>query len=99
MASFVGFIIMPVLHRVMGFDLLRTNMHKVFIIATYSIAALLVFASQVEILWTVGLALALGNSIGGWLGATLQIKQGEGIIKIILNVVLVGFIIKLLFFS
>ena len=95
----VGFIIMPVLHRVMGFDLVRTNMHKVFIVASYSAAALLVFASQVEILWIVGLALALGNSIGAWIATTVQIKQGEGIIKIVLNVVLVGFITKLLFFS
>ncbi len=95
----VGFIIMPVLHRVMGFDLVRTNMHKVFIVAVYTVAALLVFASQVEILWVVGLALALGNSIGGWLGTTMQIKRGDGIIKTVLNVVLVGFILKLLFFS
>mgnify|MGYP001565792123 CR=1 FL=1 len=95
----VGFIIMPVLHRVMGFDLVRTNMHKVFIIACYSAAALWVFASQVEILWVVGLALAFGNSIGGWIAAAVQVKQGEGIIKLVLNVVLVAFIIKLLFFS
>lgn len=94
----VGFIIMPVLNRVMGFDLVRTNMHKVFIIACYSAAALWVFASQVEILWIVGLALALGNSIGGWIATVVQVKQGEGLIKIILNVVLIGFIIKLLFF-
>jgi len=94
----VGFIIMPVLNRVMGFDLVRTNMHKVFIIACYSAAALWVFASQVEILWIVGLALALGNSIGGWLATVVQVKQGEGLIKIILNVVLICFIIKLLFF-
>ncbi len=95
----VGFIIMPVLHRVMGFDLIRTNMHKVFIVASYTAAALLVFASQVEILWIVGLALALGNSIGAWIATNVQIKEGEGIINIVLNVVLVGFIFKLLFLS
>lgn len=95
----VGFIIMPVLHRVMGFDLVRTNMHKVFIVMAYTVVALLVFASQVEILWIVGVALAIGNSIGGWIGAHVQIKQGEGIIKLVLNCVLVVFIIKLLFFS
>jgi uncharacterized membrane protein YfcA len=95
----VGFIIMPVLHRVMGLDLVRTNMHKVFIVATYTTAALIVFASQVEILWIVGAALALGNSIGGWIATNVQVKQGESIINLVLNIVLVGFIIKLLFFS
>lgn len=92
----VGFIIMPVLNRVMGLDLVRTNMHKVFIIATYTIAALAIFASQLEVLWIVGAALALGNSIGGYLGAKFTISEGEKLIKLILNVVLILFIIKLL---
>ncbi len=94
----VGFIIMPVLNRVMGLDLVRTNMHKVFIVAVYSIAALGVFASEVEILWLAGLALALGNSIGGYLGAHFSISRGERLIRNVLNVVLVAFIIKLLLF-
>lgn len=95
----VGFIIIPVLHRVLGFDLVRTNMHKVFIIACYTAVALAVFALRVEMLWLVGLALALGNSIGGWLGTRLQIQQGEKFIKIVLNFVLIIFIMKLLFFT
>ena len=94
----VGFIIMPVLHRVLGFDLIRTNAHKVFIVAVYTVAALLVFASRVEILWVVGLALALGNSAGAWLATTMQIKRGEGLIKVVLYTVLTIFVIKLLVF-
>jgi uncharacterized membrane protein YfcA len=94
----VGFIIMPVLNRVMGLDLVRTNMHKVFIIACYTIVALIVFASQVEILWIVGAALALGNAIGGYLGAHFTVTRGERLIKIVLNLVLIVFIVKLLFF-
>jgi uncharacterized membrane protein YfcA len=93
----VGFIIMPILNKVMGLDLVRTNMHKVFIIASYTIAALIVFASQVELLLMVGLALALGNSIGGYLGAHFTISKGERLIRIVLNLVLIGLIIKLLF--
>ncbi len=93
----VGFILMPILNRVMGLDLVRTNMHKVFIIACYTIVALAVFASQVELLWIVGLALALGNSIGGYLGAHFAVTRGEGLIRVVLNLVLVAFIIKLLF--
>ncbi len=95
----VGFIIMPVLHRVMGLDLVRTNMHKVFIVMSYTVVALLVFATQVEILWIVGAALALGNSIGGWIATHVQLERGEGMINLVLNTVLVIFIIKLLFFS
>ena len=42
----VGFILMPILHRVMGLDLVRVNMHKVFIVLVYTLVALAVFASQ-----------------------------------------------------
>jgi len=93
----VGFIIMPVLNRVMGLDLVRTNMHKVFIIGAYTIAARRVFASQIELLWIIGIALAIGHAIGGWLGAHLSIRGGERLIRRVLNAVLVIFVLKLLF--
>ncbi len=93
----VGFIIMPVLNRVMGLDLVRTNMHKVFIVMVYTIVALFIFASQLELLWIIGLALAVGNSIGGYLGTRFAISSGERMIRLILNCVLVVFVIKLLF--
>lgn len=93
----IGFIIMPVLNRVMGLDLVRTNMHKVFIVAVYTTVALSIFASQIELLWIVGLALAVGNSIGGYLGANFAVSGGERMIRLTLNVVLIVFIVKLLF--
>jgi len=95
----VGFIIMPVLHSVLGIDLVRTNMHKVFIVGCYTITALIVYASQGQILWFFGFCLAIGNSIGGWLGTHTSISKGDKTIKIVLNSILVVFIIKLLFFS
>ncbi|MGD2131945.1 MAG: sulfite exporter TauE/SafE family protein [Maricaulaceae bacterium] len=73
----VGFILMPILHRVMGFDLVRVNMHKVAIVLAYTIVALGLYAAQVQIMWVAGLALALGNSIGGWLGAHTTVSKGE----------------------
>jgi uncharacterized membrane protein YfcA len=94
----VGFILMPILHRVLGFDLVRVNMHKVFIVLVYTIVALLVFASQLELLWWTGAALALGNATGGWLGAHTTVKRGEVLIRRVLYVALSAFIVKLLFF-
>ena len=94
----VGFILMPILYRVMGMDLVRVNMHKVFIVLVYTAVALLIFASQVELAWLFGIWLALGNSIGGWLGARTTLVRGEKTIRIVLCAVLTAFIIKLLFF-
>ena len=94
----VGFILMPILHRVLGLDLVRVNMHKVFIVLVYTIVALLVFASQLELLWWTGAALAVGNATGGWLGAHTTVRHGETLIRRVLYVALTGFIIKLLFF-
>jgi len=94
----VGFILMPILNRVMGLDLVRVNALKVFIILCYTIVALAIFASQVEVLWIAGLALALGNSIGGWLGAHSSVTSGDKLIRWVLNTLLTVFIIKLLFF-
>lgn len=94
----VGFLLMPVLNRVMQLDLITTNAHKVFIVLCYTIVALMVFASQLELIWKYGIALGIGTWTGAWLAANMQVKQGIGAIKITLNIVIVAFIIKLLFF-
>lgn len=94
----VGFILMPILSRVMGLDLVRVNMHKVFIVLSYTLVALTLYASQVEIFWMAGLCLAIGNSIGAWVATHLSISRGEKLINRVLNLVLIAFIIKLLFF-
>jgi len=94
----VGFILMPILHKVMGFDLVRVNMYKVTIILSFTIIALIIFNSQLELMWWAGLGLALGNSIGGWYGVHSTIHKGEVWIKIVLYTVLSCFIFKLLFF-
>lgn len=95
----VGFIIMPILHRVMGLDLLRVNMHKIFLVLPFTALSLVVYAGQAGVDWSAGLFLALGNALGGWLSTHMMISKGERIIKILFNIVLAAFIIKLIFFS
>ena len=94
----VGFLLMPALNRVMQFDLVTTNAHKVFIVLCYTTVALAVFASQLELIWKYGIALGIGTWIGAWIAANTQIERGVGAIKLTLNIVIVAFIIKLLFF-
>ena len=93
----VGFILMAVLHRVMGLDLVRVNMHKVFIVGAYTIVAIAMFARSGNIIWGYGLILAATMSAGGWIGSHVAVTKGEGAIRAVLNVTLVLLIIKLLF--
>ena len=92
----VGFIIMAILHRVLGLDLVRVNMHKVFIIGGYTIIALTVFASRGYVFWTAGICLAVGNSLGAWIGAQFAVKQGEKAIRIVFTVAIFLMALRLL---
>ncbi len=94
----VGFLLMPILYRVLHLDLVRVNMHKVVIVLVYTLFALLVFAREQQVVWLAGAALALGNASGGYLGARTTIGRGEPWIRGALLTVLTGFVIKLLFF-
>lgn len=94
----VGLIQIPILNRVMGLDLVRANMHKVFVALVFSFVALGVFASQVKIEWALGAALAVGYALGGWLGANAAVEKGAPLIKKVFYVALAAMAIKLLFF-
>ncbi len=93
----VGFLLMAVLHNVMRLDLVRVNMHKVFIVATFTLAALLVYLAHGKIWWIPGLCLAVGNSIGGWFGSQLSVNKGETFIRRVLYIALLAMAAKLLF--
>ena len=94
----VGFILMAILHRVLALDLVRVNMHKVFIIGTYTCVALAIFAAKGEVRWLDGALLAVGNAAGGWAASRLAIKKGERLIRRIFYALLAVMALKLLFF-
>jgi uncharacterized membrane protein YfcA len=91
----VGFLIMPILNRLLKLDLVRVNMHKVFIIGAYNVPALLVFAAKGQVWWTAGGVLAVGNAIGGWLGARVSVQRGEGIIRVVFGIATAAMAVKL----
>ena len=93
----MGFIVIPILHRVMGLDLVTANIHKAFITATYTAGALLIFSFGGDIYWLIGAVLALGNAAGGYLGARLALAKGERLIKRVLAVAIMVLVIQLLF--
>jgi uncharacterized membrane protein YfcA len=93
----VGFLLIASLHNVMGLDLIRVNMHKVFIVGAFTFVALVVFIIDDKVRWIPGLALAAGTSIGGWIGSHLSVTKGERLIRAVLFAALAAMAVKLLF--
>lgn len=92
----VGFIFMALARGLLQLDLVRTNMHKVFVIGMYMVPSLLVFAVTGQVRWLAGAVLAVGNSLGGWLGTRLQISRGEGLVRVVFAVAVVAMAARLL---
>ncbi len=93
----VGFLIMAALNQVMHLDLIQVNMHKVFVTGTFTLAALVVFVVMGKVWWLPGIALAIGNSVGGWIGAHLSVTKGEVLIRRFLFATLLVMAFQLLF--
>ncbi len=89
----VGFLIMAALYHLLRIDLIRVNMHKVFITMIYTVPTLLIFIWSGNVDWLFGLSLAAGTSIGGWWAVRFSIKGGERFIRYVM--VLAIFIIAL----
>jgi uncharacterized membrane protein YfcA len=83
---------------VLGLDLVAANIHKVFIILLYTLSALWVFGSQLELLWWIGGVMAVGNALGGWLGAKLTLEGGGRVIRWVVLLSIAGMMVKLIWF-
>jgi hypothetical protein len=92
----VGFIFMASLYHLMKLDLIRTNMHKVFIIFIYTIPAFLIFLITGNVEWKFGLTLAVGMAFGAWWSAKISVKKGEKVIRVVLSVALLWMALTLL---
>lgn len=92
----VGFIIMAVLQLCLRLDLVRVNMHKVFLVGLLTVPAFVVFLAKGEIAWLAGVALAAGNAAGGWIGSHVAVRRGEKVIKIVFALAVIATAVKLL---
>lgn len=92
----VGFLLMAAFYHLLKMNLVFVNMHKVLVVLVYTIPALLIFALTDHVDWTLGLALAAGNSLGGWWAARFSVRRGEKVIRYVLIVAVVIMAAKIL---
>lgn len=94
----IGYLIMASLTFINRFSLLKTNIAKVVIVLIYTLASIGVFIYEDLINWELGLAMAAGSSVGGYLTSRWSVNKGDKWIRYFVMLTAIAFAIKLFFF-
>jgi uncharacterized membrane protein YfcA len=79
-----------------GYDLVRANAVKVLIVLCFTVFALGVFIINKQVVWGVGLILAVGNMLGAWVAARMAVERGAKFVRWLLIAVVAVSAAKLL---
>ncbi len=82
----VGFVIMSVLLHLYNMDLIKINMHKVFIVMVFTVPAVIVFIWTGNVDWFAAIALSIGMVFGTWVAVKMALEKGEKLVRIVLGV-------------
>lgn len=83
----------------LGFNLIKATAHAKLLNFTSNFASLLFFILGGHVVWVVGLVMAAGQLIGGYLGAHMVLRHGTALIRPVLVIISLTITIKLLFFN
>lgn len=91
----VGLFILAGLVLCVGFDLVKANAIKLFIVLMYTIFALAIFIINDMVDWKFGLILAAGNMIGAFVASRFAVSWGAKFVRYVLLFVLFGASLKI----
>ncbi len=94
----VGYLIMSSLSFIHNFSIIKINMIKALSVVIYTLSALGIFIFYDLINWELGIALAVGMSLGGWLTSRWSTKINDKYLRYFVMVTAFAFAIKLFFF-
>jgi uncharacterized protein len=77
----VGFFLLTSLVLASGYDLLKSNALKLFVILLYTPLAIVIFFVHGDVDIWMGLVLAVGNMTGAWIGTWMAVKKGAAFIR------------------
>ncbi|WP_299373389.1 TSUP family transporter [uncultured Kiloniella sp.] len=81
----------------LGYNILKATAHAKLLNFTSNFASLLFFILGDSLVWSVGLIMACGSVIGGYLGAQMTMKHGARIIRPLLVVTSILMTVKLIY--
>ena len=79
---------------VLGFDFLHASANAKMVNLATNFGSICLFILKGKIIWAIAIPMAVCNAIGGWTGAKLAIKKGNGFIRIFFLIVVVGTLIR-----
>ena len=94
----VGYLIMSSLSFIHKFDMTKINMIKALSVVIYTLSALGIFIYYDLINWKLGIALAVGSSLGGWLTSRWSTRINDKYLRYFVMITAFTFAIKLFFF-
>ncbi|WP_312815576.1 TSUP family transporter [Brevundimonas sp.] len=80
----------------LGMGLTRATAHTKALNFASNIVSVVVFAVGGHVLWAIGLLMAVGQVVGGWLGSHAAIRFGPRLIRPLLVVICLAMVAKLL---
>jgi uncharacterized membrane protein YfcA len=90
-----GSFLMLILVALLGFAFLQASVTAKIVNLATNLGAILVFGLNGKILWVLGLTMAIGNVMGGFLGARWALKGGSALIRKVFLVVTTLLILRL----
>lgn len=94
----VGFFLLAGLVLGAGYDLLKANAIKVFIVLAYTVVALGVFIFNKQVDYLLGFILGFGSMLGAWVATHVAVKWGVVFIRWFLLGTVLVFAVKMLFY-
>ena len=92
----VGYFILAGVVLGAGYDLVKANAIKVWIVLLYTPLALIVFILNKQVRWDYGLVHAIGNILGAFLASRFAVTWGVNFVRWVVIVVIVVFASDLL---
>lgn len=78
----------------LGFDFLHASANAKMVNLATNFGSICLFILKGKIIWAIALPMAVCNAFGGWVGAKLAIKKGNGFIRIFFLIVVIGTLLR-----
>ena len=79
---------------ILGFDFLHASANAKMVNLATNFGSICLFVLKGKIIWAIAIPMAICNALGGWIGAKVAIKKGNGFIRIFFLIIVIGTLIR-----